>query len=545
MDIKMIIQLIGGLGLFIYGMKVMAENLEKAAGDKLRRGLEVLTTNRFAGAGVGCGVTMLIQSSSATTVMVVGFVNAGLMTLLQASGVIMGANIGTTITAWIISIDLKEIAPLFVLVGVIMMFFFKKRSIKRVGGILLGFGVLFVGLDLMSSAMKPLSELESFQKFLVSFENPIIGILLGILVTMVIQSSSATTAILISMAAVSAINLPEAVYVIFGSNIGTCITAILASIGANKTAKKAAVIHLAFNVIGVLAFAVLIQFLPIVQWIPSIARWISGGGESVQLQIAIFHTIFNIFALLLMIWYPQILIKISNFVIRGEDDASKQKRFQYIGDKLLDTPSIAMGQVIKEVSRMAKLAYENYALSMQAFVEMDENKANVVFENEKLVNYLNHAITDYLAKLTALELASHDAEMAADLFHIISDIERISDHAENIAEYAINRIDNKIPFTQEATEEIRMMHEEVMDALDKCVRSFENNDKALANEVIEIEKVVDRYEWDLKNSHVNRIAKGHCTAAAGMIFTDLVTNLERVSDHATNIAYYVTQSDYR
>ena len=323
MDIKMVIQLIGGLGLFIYGMKVMAENLEKAAGDKLRRGLEVLTTNRFAGAGVGCGITMLIQSSSATTVMVVGFVNAGLMTLLQASGVIMGANIGTTITAWIISIDLKEIAPLFVLAGVIMMFFFKKRSVKRIGGIMLGFGVLFVGLDLMSSAMSPLKDSEVFQSLLSSFENPLVGILLGVFVTVVIQSSSATTAILISLAAVGAMQLPEAVYVIFGSNIGTCITAILASIGANKIAKKAAVIHLAFNVIGVIAFGILIQLVPIVDWIPGIARWISGGEESVQLQIAIFHTIFNIFALLLMIWYPQVLIKISNFVIRGEDDARK------------------------------------------------------------------------------------------------------------------------------------------------------------------------------------------------------------------------------
>ena len=223
----------------------------------------------------------------------------------------------------------------------------------------------------------------------------------------------------------------------------------------------------------------------------------------------------------------------------------KQKRFQYIGDKLLDTPSIAMGQVVKEVTRMAKIAHENYAISMEAFTEMNEDKANTVFENEKLVNFLNHAITDYLAKLTAMELASHDADMAADLFHIISDIERISDHAENIAEYAINRIDNKIPFTHNAAEELRMMHEEVMKALDKCVIAFENNDKAMADEVIEIEKIVDEYEWDLKNSHVNRIANGHCTAAAGMIFTDLVTNLERVSDHATNIAYYVTQSDYR
>ena len=543
MNVWTIVQLIGGLGVFIYGMKIMAESLEKAAGDKLRRGLEVLTTNRFAGAGVGCGITALIQSSSATTVMVVGFVNAGLMTLLQASGVIMGANIGTTVTAWIISIDLKDIAPLFVFLGVIMMFFFKKRSVKRVGGIMLGFGILFIGLDMMSGAMKPLRDMESFQNFLVSFEDPIIGILLGMLVTVIIQSSSATTAILISMAAVDAIALPAAVYVIFGSNIGTCITAILASIGANKTAKKAAVIHLLFNVIGVTVFAILIQFVPIIDWIPIIAQKIGDG--SVKLQIALLHTIFNVFALLLMIWYPQVLIKISNLVIRGEEDVKKQKRFQYIGDKLLDTPSIAMGQVIKEVTRMAELAHENYDLSMQALMELDETKADQVFENEKVVNFLNHAVTDYLAKLSAMELAAHDADMAADLFHIISDLERISDHAENIAEYAINRIDNKIPFTPDAEEEINAMNAEVMKALDKCVKAFENNDKSLANEVIEIEKVVDKYEWDLKNNHVTRIAKGKCTAAAGMIFTDLITNLERVSDHATNIAHYVTQSDYR
>ncbi len=538
MDIWMFVQLIGGLGLFLYGMKLMSESLERTAGSKMRRGLEVLTTNRFAGAGVGFGVTALIQSSSATTVMVVGFVNAGLMTLMQASGVIMGANIGTTVTAWIISIDIKDIAPIFVFAGVIMMFFVKRRTIKRIGGIILGFGILFVGMSLMSDAMRPLRELEAFSTLVATFENPIIGILIGLVITLAIQSSSATTAILVSMAIAGAISLPQAVYVIFGSNIGTCVTAILASIGASKTAKRASVIHLLFNVFGVILFAIVIQFIPIVNWLVN-------TGLHVQTQIALFHTIFNMFALIVMIWYPQILIKMSRLLIRGEDEINVQKRFKYIGDKILDTPSIAVGQAVREVGRMAELAQENFNLSMQALLELNEKNVTQVVNQEQVVNFLNHAITGYLAKLSALELSTNDALMIADLFHIVNDIERISDHAENITEYTNLRIDEKIPFSDDAIEEIKMMSSEVSKAIEKSVIAFEQNDKQSAEEVIQIEKIVDQYEQDLKNSHIRRVSTGACEPRSGMIFTDLVTDLERVSDHATNIAYYVSKSKYR
>ena len=538
MDIWMFVQLIGGLGLFLYGMKLMSENLEKTAGNRLRRGLEVLTTNRFAGAGVGLGVTALIQSSSATTVMVVGFVNAGLMTLMQASGVIMGANIGTTVTAWIISIDIKEIAPIFVFVGVIMMFFLKRRLMKRIGGVVLGFGVLFVGMSLMSQAMEPLRDLDAFKHLVATFENPIIGILIGLVITLAIQSSSATTAILVTLAAAGAISLPAAVYVIFGSNIGTCITAILASIGANKTAKRASVIHLLFNVFGVIIFGIFIQFVPVV-------NWIMATGLDAKTQIALFHTVFNVFALLIMIWYPQLLIKISKFIVRGEDESMVQKRFKYIGDKILDTPTIAVSQAVKEVGRMAELAKENFVLSIESLLELDEKKANKVIEQELVVNFLNHEITAYLAKLSQLELTENDAFMVADLFHIVNDIERISDHAENITEYTNLRIDEKIPFSDDALEEVIMMSSEVARAIDICVTAFEKNDKVLAEEVIQIEKIVDQYEEDLKNSHIRRVSTGACEPRSGMIFTDLVTDLERVSDHATNIAYYVSKSKYR
>ena len=538
MDIWMFVQLIGGLGLFLYGMKLMSESLERTAGGKMRRGLEVLTTNRFAGAGVGFGVTALIQSSSATTVMVVGFVNAGLMTLMQASGVIMGANIGTTVTAWIISIDIKDIAPIFVFAGVLMMFFSKRRTIKRIGGIVLGFGILFVGMSLMSEAMKPMRELEAFSNLVATFENPIIGILIGLVITVAIQSSSATTAILVSMAIAGAISLPQAVYVIFGSNIGTCITAILASIGASKTAKRASMIHLLFNVFGVIFFAVVIQFVPIVDWLV-------GTGLHVQTQIALFHTIFNVFALAVMIWYPQILIKISYLLIRGEDAISVQKRFKYIGEKILDTPSIAVSQAVKEVGRMAELAQENFNLAIEALLNLDEKNIAKVVNQEQVVNYLNHEITGYLAKLSALELSTNDALMVADLFHIVNDIERISDHAENITEYTNVRIDEKVPFSEDAIDEIKMMSSEVSLAIEKCVIAFEQNDKQKAEEVIQIEKIVDQYEEDLKNSHIQRVSTGACEPRSGMIFTDLVTDLERVSDHATNIAYYVSKSKYR
>jgi phosphate:Na+ symporter len=537
MDIWSVIKLVGGLGLFLYGMKLMAESLEKAAGNKLRRGLEILTTNRVIGALLGIGVTFVIQSSSATTVMVVGFVNAGLMTLMQAAGVMMGANVGTTITAWIVGIKMTDLAPLFVFIGIVMMFL-KKRSVKRIGGIILGFGVIFVGMEMMTEAMAPLKEMESFQSLLVSFRHPLIGILVGLLVTMLIQSSSATTGMLVGLALAGAITLDSAVYVILGTNMGTCITAILSSIGASKTARRAALFHLFFNVFGVIVFTILLQALPIVSWIQGIT-------SEVQVQIALFHTIFNTVTLLLLIGYPQPIIKLTGLIIRGEDEMVKRRRFQYIGEKLLETPSIAVSQTIKEVTRMAEIAKENYELSMQAFLGPDESKIPVVLEQEQLVNYLNHEITSFLAKVTAQELSEGDASIAADLFHIINDIERISDHAENFTEYAESRFDNNIPFTEDALAELREMHSYVSQAVEKCVVAFEKSDKKLADEVIRIEKIVDKYEGDLKNNHVTRISSGKCTARAGMIFTDLVTNLERVADHATNIAYYVSQSNFR
>jgi len=419
-----------------------------------------------------------------------------------------------------------------------MMLFFKKRSIKRIGAIVLGFGILFVGLDLMSGAMAPLKEMQSFQNFLISFKNPVIGILIGILVTAIIQSSSASIGILAGLAIAGAIDLPLAVYVILGANVGTCITALIACIGSSKTAKQTAVIFLIYNVIKVTMFAIIIQFVPIVDWLVA-------SGMGVRTQIAVFHTAINVFALLVLIWTPQFMIKLAKLIVRGEDDTQEQKRFKYIGAKMLDTPSIAVGQSLREVGRMAEMAKENYEQSMQSLLELDETKATKVLEQEQVVNFLNHEITDYLARLSALELATKDALIVADLFHIVNDIERISDHAENIAEYTMMRIDEKVPFTKDAVAEISEMNGYVLQALEDCVLAFENNDDELAQEVIRIEKIVDDFEEQLKQSHVKRIAKGKCTARASMIFSDLITNLERVSDHATNIAYYVLKSDYR
>ncbi|MBT7122538.1 MAG: Na/Pi cotransporter family protein, partial [Clostridia bacterium] len=285
-------------------------------------------------------------------------------------------------------------------------------------------------------------------------------------------------------------------------------------------------------------FAIIIQFVPIVDWLVA-------SGMGVRTQIAVFHTAINVFALLVLIWTPQFMIKLAKLIVRGEDDTQEQKRFKYIGAKMLDTPSIAVGQSLREVGRMAEMAKENYEQSMQSLLELDETKATKVLEQEQVVNFLNHEITDYLARLSALELATKDALIVADLFHIVNDIERISDHAENIAEYTMMRIDEKVPFTKDAVAEISEMNGYVLQALEDCVLAFENNDDELAQEVIRIEKIVDDFEEQLKQSHVKRIAKGKCTARASMIFSDLITNLERVSDHATNIAYYVLKSDYR
>ena len=538
MDIFMIISLLGGLGLFLYGMHLMANGLELAAGDRLRRWLELLTKNRFAGLAVGTGVTAIIQSSSATTVMVIGFVNAGMMSLSQAISVGMGANIGTTITGQLIAFKLTDIAPLALFIGILMMLFFKKGNVQRIGQIIGGFGILFVGMNLMSESMTPLKDWEPFVNMLSNFQNPALGILAGLVFTAIIQSSSATLGILQAMAMQGILGLDSAVYVILGMNIGTCVTALIASLGSNKTAKRTAVAHIAFNVIGTIVFSILLAILPITDWVKMLSP-----GDPVR-QLANFHTIFNVVTTLLLIWWPGLLIKISNLVIRGQDPERSAKTLKYIvPNQRIENSAVAVGQAFHEIQRMADIAFENYKLSMQAFLNSDDSLIKTVEDNEQVVNYLEHEITDFLTKVSQEDLNPNDSKRISEMFHIVMDRERISDHAENIGEAASRRVEQKIAISQVGTEELTQMNSKVSLALDKCYAGLSQDDKKAAEEVIAIEQQVDDLEILLKENHIKRLAKQECTAKASMIFADLITNLERVADHCTNIAYFLYKGE--
>ncbi|MEX1308146.1 MAG: Na/Pi cotransporter family protein [Eubacteriales bacterium] len=541
-----VFKLLGGLGIFIYGMKIMSEGLQNTAGDRLRNGLEKVTKNRFMGLGVGAGITAIIQSSSATTVMVVGFVNAGVMSVLQATPVLMGASIGTTITAQIAALKLTKIAPLFLFIGVMIMMTGKKRTVKRVGEALAGFGILFMGLTIMSDAVKPLRELQAFSDFIVNFQSPMIGILFGTLFTALIQSSSATMGILIALASEGLITLDASIYLIMGLNIGTCVTAVLASIGTSKTAKRTAMVHLIFNVTGVILFFILVRVLPIVEWVKNFTGLLypnaANAADVAKAELANFHTLFNVTTALLLIGIPQVLIKMAEFIIPGKDAEKPQKKLKYItGASIIDTPTLALGQVLKEVKDMADLALNNFNLSMKAFFDKDESVIEQVLEQEKIVNFYNHELTSFLAKLSAEELVATDSLLIADLFHVITDLERISDHAENFVEYATVRIDQKVKITKIANDELIAMRDNVTEALEKAIIAFEHVDHAAAERVIEIEQLVDDQEIAYKENHIKRLTNGQCSPKASMIFTDLVTNLERVADHSTNIAYTVLE----
>ncbi len=541
-----VFKLLGGLGIFIYGMKIMSEGLQNTAGDRLRNGLEKVTKNRFMGLAVGTGITAVIQSSSATTVMVVGLVNAGMMTIVQATPVLMGASIGTTVTAQIAALKLTKIAPIILFIGVMVMMLGKKRAAKRVGEALAGFGILFMGLTIMGDAVKPLGEIQAVRDFIVNFQSPLIGILFGTIFTAIIQSSSATMGILLAMAGEGLVTLDSSIYLIMGLNIGTCITAILASIGTSRTAKRTAMVHLMFNVTGVVIFFILVRVLPVVQWVKDITAAMYPKDilptDLVTSELANFHTIFNVVTALILIGAPQVLIKIAEFMVPGKDDGVPQKKLNYItGASIIDTPSLALTQAIKEVKDMADLALANFNMSLKAFFEKDEASIAKVLEQEKIVNFYNHELTAFLAKLSAEELVANDSLLIADLFHVITDLERISDHAENIVEYAEVRIEENVEITDIANLELTAMRNNVTEALEKAILAFENADRSAAAEVIEIEKLVDKQEIEYKDNHITRLTKGQCSPKASMIFTDLITNLERVADHSTNIAYKVLE----
>lgn len=528
--IIMLVQLFGGLGLFLYGMKMMGDGLENAAGERLKGILEKVTSRPLIGILVGTAVTCVIQSSSATTVMVVGFVNAGLMNLFQAAGIIMGANIGTTITAQLIAFKLTDVAPVFVGVGTIIVMFAKGKKHREIGNIVLGFGILFMGMEIMGTAMGPLKKSAEFKALMNNIgDNWILGMLTGLGMTAVIQSSSATTGILIAMAQIGAVDMRVALPFIFGCNIGTCVTALLASIGTSKAARKAALIHLFFNIIGTLIF------LPIMLsgLLQSVVETIS--PNNIPRQIANAHTIFNITNTLILVWFIKYLVAFVNKLIPREDEEERLGA-TYIDERLLETPVIAVGQMQKEVLRMANKARENVEISMHAFRNNDDELVRKVYENEKLINILEQDITTYLVKLSNTELSEEQLDIVTSTFHVVKDIERIGDHAENLADLTSEKITRRLDISKEALSELKNMYDYTINALSVSIESYENHDIKKAEDIVSFEKRIDSLEKELRESHIKRLNNGLCSAYAGAIYLDIISNFERIADHAVNIA---------
>ena len=536
MSVANILSMAGGLGLFLFGIRTMGDGLENAAGAKLKRMLEVLTGNRFLAVLVGFVVTAIIQSSTATTVMVVGFVNAGMMSLAQAVGVIMGANIGTTVTSLLIALNFSSVAAAAVLVGVILMLASKKTVVKNLGAIFTGFGLLFLGIDMMSDSMAPLRESAGFMNFIVTVSEsplrPLFGIILGIVMTAVLQSSSASVGVLQTLAMQGLVPLKFSVFVLFGQNIGTCLTALFSTVGAKKNSKRAAVIHLLFNLIGTGIFILIALLAPYVEWIEKLS-------PDPMAQIAISHIVFNIVSTVIMFPFANVLVKLSCLLVPGKDDSESEMHCKFIDDRLLNTPPFAVMQVSKEVARMAKLARENFETSAHALINRSDKDLDKVMENEEIINYLNHHITSYLVKLNALDITDSDSDYIARVFHAINDIERVGDHAINLAEAAQHNIGEGFKFSDPAREELNQLCGSVVTLLERSMAAFDNQSLSdnEAKELSDLEEHIDDLTLECQDSHIFRLNRKECNTEAGMLYLNTITDFERVGDHAINIAF--------
>ena len=541
MSFGTILTMAGGLGLFLFGMELMSDSIEKVAGARLRRILEIFTTNRFMGMIVGIIFTGIIQSSSACTVMVVSFVNSGLMNLYQAAGVILGANIGTTITSQLVSFNLSKIAPLILLVGVVVMMFTKKEKVRKVAEVVVGFGILFVGLSTMSQAMANMKNEPQVVNLLMSLKNPFLATLMGFALTAIIQSSSVTVSIVLLLANQDLLPLPITLYIILGCNIGACATAMLASMTGKKDAKRAALIHLLFNIIGtvIIYIALFVAGDQIVELIKSIS---ADNGRFV----ANAHTLIKIAQVIMLFPFTGWLVKMTYLIVPGEDQKvgyRESYQLKYIGDKVVFNPATAVVEVVKELERMASLAEENLNRAMNALITLDEEDIEEVYEVEKNINFLNHDITDYLVKINQTTLPIEDLNSLGALFHVVNDIERIGDHAENVADAARQRKEEGVSISKEAQKELGDMLEMVNKIIRYAVEMFAKSDETHMQEIITLEDQVDEKERELQKKHVERLTKGECSPEAGMIFSDIVSGLERVADHATNIAFAITTEE--
>ena len=540
---SIVIPFIGGLAMFIYGMNIMADGLQHAAGSKMKKILEVLTQNKLMGIALGALVTAIIQSSSATTVMVVGFVNAGLMNLTQAISVIMGANIGTTITGWLVSagewakmFSPSTLAPIAVMVGVIITLVGKRQQSKDVAGIIIGFGILFIGMNTMSDAVYPLRESEVFKTAFISMgSNPFLGILVGAGVTAIIQSSSASQGILLSLASAGLVPTNAAVFIIMGQNIGTCVTAILSSVGASKNAKCVGTMHLTFNIAGTIIFSILAMFL--------FARLDPSYGEGIinMTQISFIHTVFNVGTTIILMPFSGYIIKFAMKVngLKAVETKSDEAELVHLDKRMMSTPSVAVEGAKLETIRMGRIARENLSLALSTLSDHDEEKMADVKQIEFVIDKLCDNISKYLIDLCMLHLSDKDNEMVTSLLNTVSDMERVGDHAENIVELAEEMKQEGISFSDTALEELNEMSTTTLGAYDNAVKALELDDITYAVKTSFLEDQVDAMEKKLRAGHIERLSNAECSVNAGIHFIDLLGNLERVSDHAMNIAQVV------
>lgn len=531
--INILLGLFGGLALFLFGMEFMGDGLENAAGSRLKSFFDKAITNPFKGALVGTIVTAIIQSSSATTVMVVGFVNAGLMSLYQAVGVIMGANIGTTITGQLITFKIDDYIPLFIIIGAALILFMKQEKRKEIGKIIFGFGLLFMGLSQMKDAMSPIAQTTFFQDLILTLEgNMFLGILVGAIMTAVVQSSSASTAILLSLAATGAISLQVAIPILFGNNIGTCVTALLSSLNANKVAKKAAFIHLSFNLIGTLIF------LPLINILSQVVMYMGGDIDK---QIANAHTIFNIVNAIILLPFAGVFVKLANLALK--DKEGEKPTINRLDRRFLETPAIAFEQAFQESLTMYDLAKENLTLSTNALIDGKVTNLKKIFENESEINRLERELSTFLVSISSHDITEVDTNRIASMIKIISDIERIGDHSKNIAELAEEVSTSKLTFTSDALEELRLMYNYTIESINSSYASYKNNNRQKANDTMIFEENIDRLEELLRDKHIQRLSQNKCNAHSGAVFLDAISNFERIGDHSINIAEYVLSLD--
>ena len=532
--------LVGGLGLFLYGMKLMSEGLEKSAGAKMRGILEFFTKNRFVGMLVGILFTAVVQSSSATTVMVVSFVNSGLMTLLQATGVILGANIGTTVTSQLIAFNLSDVAPLFVMIGVIMVMFCKKNGVKRAGEVVLGFGILFMGLSGMSGAMSTLRESPYIVEILGSLDNAFMGVFVGFVITAILQSSSATVGIVLLMASQGLLEYNICFFLILGCNMGSCVSALLASLGGKKDAKRAAWIHFLFNIIGsTIIFAVLMVALD-----PIASTILGMSGGNIARGVANAHTLIKVVEVIILFPFMGYVVKLTYKIVPGTDkEAEDEFALKYIGSNNMIVANTAISTAILEIEHMGQMASENLRESMDALIHKKEDKIATVYRREKYINFLNKKITDYLVKVNELDIPLEDKKLLGGLFHVVNDMERIGDHAENFADSAQNCIQDNLDVSEKGRLELEEMTESVLKILDYSIEMFSKKNQEHMQEILELEDMIDMKERKYQRSHVKRLTKNECTPEAGMVFSDTVSGLERIADHATNIAFAILKPD--